>query len=108
VSSPEYTAPTDTLPPAPAANAGVNVHEAIPLLSTGAVGQGVLVELPIVALKATMPVGVAPLPDATVETVIGSAFGTGAEGLTRVGVAVTEVAVPVAMTVAAAEGPAAA
>ena len=69
---------------------------------------GVLVELPMVALKATVPVGVAPLPETTVETVIGSPFGTGAEGLTRVGVAVTDVVVPVAITVAAAEGPAAA
>jgi hypothetical protein len=108
VLSPEYRAVIDTTPPAPAANAGVNVQEAIPLPSTGAVAQGVLVELPIVALKATVPVGVAPLPETTVETVIGSPFGTGAEGLTRVGVAVTDVVVPVTITVAATEGPAAA
>ena len=108
VSSPEYTAVIDTLPPAPTANAGVSVHEAIPLLSTGAVGHGVLVELPIVALKATVPVGMTPLPETTVETVTGSPFGTGAEGLIRVGVAVADVAVPVTNTMAAAEGPAAA
>ena len=108
MSSPEYTAVIDTVPPAPAANAGVKVHDAVPLPFSGAVTQGVLVELPIVALKATVPVGVAPLPETTVETVIGSAFGTGAEGLTRVGVAVTDVVVPVATTVAAADGPAAA
>ncbi len=105
VSSPEYAAVIDTLPPAPAANAGVNVHEAIPLPSTGAEGHGVLVELPMVALKATVPVGVAPLPETTVETVIGSAFGTGAAGLTRVGVAVADVVVPVTITVGRGGGP---
>ena len=108
VSSPEYAAVIDTLPPAPAANAGVNVHEAIPLPSIGAEGHGVLIELPMVALKATVPVGVLPLPETTVETVIGSAFGTGAAGLTRVGVAVAAMVVPVTVTTAAAEGPAAA
>src|SRR5579864_8703324 len=95
----------DTLPPVLGANAGVNVHEAAPLPFTGAMGQGVLVELPMVALKATAPVGVAPLPETAVETVIGSALGTGAEGLTRVGVAVADGVVPVANTVAGAEGP---
>jgi hypothetical protein len=84
------------------------MQEATPLPFTAAVAHGVLVELPMVALKATVPVGVAPLPETTVETVIGSPFGTGAEGLTRVGVAVTDVVVPVTSTVAAAEGPAAA
>ena len=85
VSSPEYTAVMDTVPPAPAANAGVNMHEADPLPFTAAVAHGVVVELPMVALKATVPVGVAPLPETTVETVIGSPLGTGAEGLTRSG-----------------------
>ena len=58
-----YAAVIDTVPPAPAANAGVNVHEAAPVPFTGAVAQAVLVELPMVALKATVPVGVAPLPE---------------------------------------------
>jgi hypothetical protein len=98
----------DTVPPAPAANAGVNVHEAVPLPVTVAVRHGVVVELPMVALKAAVPVGVGPLPDTRVETVIGSPFGTGAEGLIRVGVAVTDVDAPVTNNVAAAEGPAAA
>jgi hypothetical protein len=108
VSSPEYRAVMDTLPPAPAGNAGVNVHEAIPLPFTGALRHGVLVEPPMVALKATVPVGVAPPPDTTVETLTGAPFGTGAEGVTRVGVAVADVVVPVTITVVEAEGPAAA
>ena len=66
-----YWALTDTVPPVPEPNVGVNVQLAPPALSAAA-AQGVDDEAPIAAVNVTVPVGSPLAPDTVADTVIGA------------------------------------